>query len=197
MIIFISMASVELYLFLNQAIKSFLILIRNRGIPQPIPTEVSKLANKMGVKIKDFRIADGMLNAYTTGRKVVIGSRLIEKLEKDELLAIIAHELAHIKENHLTIRLVVVILTVSLGMISWSNLPDTMVTYALLGYITIVLIPVNHWIEHRADKLAGEMVGCESLKSALLKISEGSDIKEPSETHPSIFNRVKFLKPSQ
>jgi Zn-dependent protease with chaperone function len=195
-IIFLIMVCIELYFLLMQFFKSVIMLIKYRGISQPVPFEVIELAKKMGVRIKDFRIAEGMMNAYTTGEKVVIGSQLVEILEKDELLAVIAHEFAHIKESHLPLRLGAFIVVLFLGFMSFSNLPTSMAEYALLAYITIVLIPVNHWIEHRADRLAGEMVGCEPLKSALLKMSTDCDIGEPTESHPSIRQRVKMLSPS-
>jgi Zn-dependent protease with chaperone function len=62
--------------------------------------------------------------------------------------------------------------------------------YRQLGYV-----PINWYLEFRADRIAAKFVGREYMKSALTKLakSKNYDVNEPSETHPSITERIKEL----
>jgi len=55
------------------------------------------------------------------------------------------------------------------------------------------MIPINWCTEVDADKFAAKLVGKEHIKSALLKIVEKDKLDEPSETHPSIAERIRLI----
>jgi len=82
---------------------------------------VQLLASKMGVTSVDFRVVDrfiGSINARQFGvrrRLITISARLVEQLSFNELDAIIAHELAHVKRNHVLKKALVNCLSVLAG----------------------------------------------------------------------------------
>ncbi|MEI2712739.1 MAG: M48 family metallopeptidase [Nocardioides sp.] len=70
----------------------------------PLRTQVFELADAQHVVIEDVLVADASrrtttLNAYVSGfgatRRVVLYDNLVEELPDDEVLAVVAHELAH------------------------------------------------------------------------------------------------------
>ena len=61
------------------------------------------------------------------------------------------------------------------------------------AFLLVVFIPINWLIEFDADKFAAKLVGKEHIKSALLKIVDADEVEEPSETHPSVAERVNRI----
>lgn len=75
-------------------------------------TEVLDLAEREGVEVDDVLVADASrrtttINAYVTGfggtRRVVLYDTLIDDTDRGELLAVVAHELAHAKHDDVMI----------------------------------------------------------------------------------------------
>jgi Zn-dependent protease with chaperone function len=64
---------------------------------------------------------------------------------------------------------------------------------AMLAYILAILLPINWYLELRADRTAAKYVGKDQIKSALLKLVNKESQNEPSETHPSIVQRLKCI----
>jgi len=172
-----------------------------------IPDEIVFLSNHIGVKIEKIRIAEGLRNAYVIGGAIVLGKKLLEELNLAEILAVIAHELAHKKGKHLLLRFLIMIPFVSLAMYSWSRLYSPifftksftqivltiMVNIGLLAFMLVTMIVPNWILEFKADETAAKFVGKENMKSALLKLVNKENYEEPSETHPSVAERVKRL----
>ncbi|MCX6278536.1 MAG: M48 family metalloprotease [Bacteroidetes bacterium] len=171
--------------------------LRHKGLPHPIPDEIKQLSEQMGVKLKEFRVAERFDNAYTNGNDVVIGDLLLQGLKKDELLAVIAHEFAHIKENHLPIRFVSIIPLFLIANASFNHLPSLLQSIAALAYLMVVMIPFNWYLEIRADRLASKYVDASHLSSALTVLNGGRDLKEGSESHPPIRTRIQLLAKNQ
>lgn len=186
-------AEAATFIFTRAAFENIVMAILHRGTVQPMPIEVQDLAQRMVVRIKTFKVAPNFHNAYTNGNNVVIGQTLMDELTKDELLAVIAHELAHIKENHLLIRLGVLIPIFFIATINFYGLPEILGGIAVLSYVMLVLTPLNWYLEVRADRLARQFVGAEAMKSALTILIGGKDMKEASETHPPIAKRIESL----
>lgn len=76
--------------------------------PGPFKQSVFRLADREGVHIEDVLVADASrrtttLNAYVSGfgrtRRVVVYDNLLENVEPPEVRVVIAHELAHAKNN--------------------------------------------------------------------------------------------------
>ena len=74
----------------------------------PLRTEVLALADREGVAVDDVLVADASrrtttLNAYVSGfghtRRVVLYDTLVDGTPRDEVLSVVAHELAHAKHG--------------------------------------------------------------------------------------------------
>lgn len=190
--------------FFVSVIKQFS-LHRSR-VKIPLSMEIAELAKRIGVTITELAIVKAN-NAYVMGRSLVLGTGLLEKLSYDERQAVVAHELGHIKRRHIIIKGVFLGLFWAFLMWSWSNfrLPiifSELVTQIILivvlnvagfAFLLLVLIPINWWAELDADKFAAKFVGKEHIKSALLKLVDADELKEPSETHPSVAERVRHI----
>jgi Zn-dependent protease with chaperone function len=181
-------------------------LHRNR-VKLPVSAEISRLSKRAGVDVKELGIVKAD-TAYVMGKSLVLGTDLLKKLSFDERQAVVAHELGHIKRRHVVVRSVWVALLFTVLMLSWSKLyspiffsePMTqiiltvMLNISVLAFVFLVMIPINWYIELDADRFAAELVGKEHIKSALLKFANGKSFEEPSETHPSIAERVKRIE---
>ena len=180
---------------------------RNR-VEIPISNEITHLSEKAGVQLKQLGIAKGC-TAFVLRNSLVLGKDLLQKLSFDERQAVVAHELGHIKRQrkHTLLRLFWLVSLLAVVLFSWSKLYSpiffsesvtqiiltVMVNIALLAFMTIVMIPINWYIEFDADRFAKELVGKEHIRSALLRLTDEKGFSEPSETHPSIEERVKRL----
>jgi STE24 endopeptidase len=74
----------------------------------PLRTQILELADEEGVDVDDVLVADASrrtttLNAYVSGfgstRRVVVYDNLLDGLDQDETLSVVAHELAHAKHQ--------------------------------------------------------------------------------------------------
>lgn len=158
----------------------------------PVPLEISRLADKMGVRIKEFRIRRNFCNAYVKNGVLVLGKELIEKLNLQQCLAVVAHELGHIKEKHVLIRFLALI-PILLSAYTWLELPLSFCLIALFAYTYVMMIPINWWLETRADKIAAKYVGKKHIKSALFILAGKKNLNEPSETHPPTIKRIEVV----
>jgi Zn-dependent protease with chaperone function len=193
LLVLVISSEAAVFIFSRTAYESILMVLFHRGVVRPMPLEVKNLAQRMGVELKKFKIADNFRNAYTNGSNVVIGQTLLDELTREEILAVIAHELAHIKENHILIRIVAFIPIYFIATMSFQGLPYIFQGVAVLAYVIVVLTPLNWYLEIRADRLAGHYVGSDTMKSTLIVIHKGLDRKDASETHPPIGKRISSL----
>lgn len=192
-------------LFLLPGIQQIL-AYRNSRIIQT-PDEIVYLSNQIGAEVKKLRIAEGLCNAYVIGGAIVLGKELLEKLNLAEILAVIAHELTHKKGKHILLRLVIMIPFLALAMYSWSRLYSpifftesftqivltVMVNIGLLAFMLVTMTVPNWILEFKADRTAAKFAGKENIKSALLKLVGKENYEEPSETHPSVAERIKRI----
>lgn len=192
-------------LFLLPGVKNYLAYKKSKSIP--LPDEVVRLKNQMGVNLKDLRIAEGLCNAYVIGGSVVLGTEFLKKLSSNDILAGIAHELAHKKGRHILLRVGIMVPFLLFVSYSWSKLTSPifftesftlilltiMVNIGTLAFILVVMIVPNWFLEFKADELAAKFAGKENIKSALRKLVNKEDHEKSSETHPSIAERVKRI----
>ena len=68
-----------------------------------------------------------------------------------------------------------------------------LINTALLFFIILAMIPVNWYLEVRADRIAEKTAGKSALISAFLKLVNREKFEEPSENHPAISERVKLI----
>lgn len=124
---------------------------------QPLPDEalrqrVEALMQRCGFESQGLFVMDGSkrsahANAYFTGfgrnKRVVFFDTLLQKLDADEIEAVLAHELGHFRRHHVKKRLVMGLLTLlgTLAVAAW--LLQQPAFYVGLGVTPDLLVP-NH-----------------------------------------------------
>lgn len=170
-----------------------LILDHRKATQVDVPLEIAGLADRMGVKLKEFRIREKLFNAYVIGKTIVLGRDLLDRLSREECLAVVAHELGHIKEKHGLIQALLLVPSL-MSVISWFDLPPAVFSIAFSAYIVIVMIPVSWTLETRADRIAARFTGKENITSALHVLAHKQKADESSEDHPSIEKRIRLIE---
>lgn len=177
-----------------------------------------KLAAQAKTKIRGVRIQKtSMLNASASiWRIVTINRGLLEKLPDDEIKAIIAHEVGHIRYQHvakailLSFALEAPIFYGYFQLSEWLNKAYEIRLSALgplIGPITgLAILPIVSWqkrrAEREADRFALEVIGdlgtIERALTAIHTLSEAPHelvkFDEMISSHPSLKNRLKALR---
>ncbi|OZM58194.1 peptidase M48 [Lottiidibacillus patelloidae] len=155
-----------------------------------LQSEILELANEAGIpaeRVYEVNMSEktNAMNAYVTGigsnLRIVLWDTTLEKLEKDEVLFIMAHEIGHYVKNHLLLSLLGSIastffgLYVSNRLLQWSlnkwgeNLkihsqasfaiiPALLLIFSLLTFVsTPVSNVISRYHELEADRFAIEM----------------------------------------
>lgn len=137
-------------------------------------------------------------NAYFTGigrvKRIVLFDTLLEQMDQEEVLAVLAHEVGHWKKRHVLKRLLTAQLIALVGLFLAQTLIDSDVLPGLLGlehasfFAQLMILsllaslagfpltPLTSWLsrrdEYQADAFARELSGRpEALASALVKLS--------------------------
>lgn len=152
-------------------------------------------------------IADSAPNAFATGRDprhamVAVTSGLVEKLDRDELQAVVAHELSHVRNYDIRYMTLIVVTVGAIALLSdfalrhmrWGGGPrrsrnrDAGVVLILLAILVAILAPLSARIlqaavsrrrETLADLSAAELTRYpEALARALEKIDADPEVLE-------------------
>lgn len=205
---FIVAGGLFIYVFTTQFVSQLRLVLAYRNREKvPISNEIAKLSKQMNVQLKGLGIVKGC-TAYVIGKHLVLGLELLKKLTFNERQAVVAHELGHIKEKHVLFRLVLMIPLLAIPFYSWSTLYSpifftesitqiiltVMIDVAFLAYTILIMILPNWFSEFRADTIAARFTGKENIKLALLKFADEEKLGVASETHPSIYDRVKRIE---
>jgi Zn-dependent protease with chaperone function len=188
---------------------------------------VENIAKKLGVTIQGvykvplegLRRANAVQIGFVEGKKVVylLGS-WEEHFTRNELRAVLAHEFAHAKYNHIR-RLLMVQLLCRVGLpgliflsistaIKILRIPEPAPVGIVIAFIFLALVLLlgsyllPSWLsrkyETKADLQAAKICGAEAMISALRTLAELNLIPKKSShllsTHPSIEERNKALK---
>jgi STE24 endopeptidase len=162
-----------------------------------------------GVFTIDASKRDNRLNAYFGGlgktKRVVLFDTLVEKLSKNELLAVLGHELGHFKNRDILKNIVISAVMLFVLFFIFGHLPDsfynemglTPTPFSVIaafmlfaGVFTLFFMPTVNWLS-RKNEFAADDFGsqCESekeLASALMKLADEN--KYFPKAHPlSIF----------
>ncbi|RAX56741.1 hypothetical protein CCZ01_08525 [Helicobacter monodelphidis] len=178
-----------------------------------------------GVFVVDASRRDGRLNAYFGGfgktKRVVLFDTLIQKVSKDELLAVLGHELGHFKHKDIykNMLFIVAMLTFLLFIIAHipeevfltesgiSRLPHSIIAFVILFSPLVIfwLMPIFGFMsrhnEYQADKFGATLQSAESLRNALLVLVNENKSFPSSHpiyiffyyTHPPLLQRLKAL----
>ncbi len=167
---------------------------------------IARLTDKVGIHISRIMKIDASrrsrhTNAYFTGigktKRIVLYDTLLEEMNHDEIIAVLAHEIGHWKKRHLlktlagfeilsliglylSFRLVEGDLLSTLFYISKDTIFAKFVILSFLaGIVSFPLMPlINKFIrkhEREADRVSYELTdGAEGMVSALIKLSKGN-----------------------
>jgi len=168
-------------------------------------SSVEKLAENADVPMPELYISDmSVPNAFATGRNpengvVCVTQGLLSSLEQEEIDAVIAHELAHIKNRDTLVNAVVATIAGAIAilaeMVFWGalfsgrqrqgELMSAMAFMILTPLIaSLIKLTISRKMEYRADSDAVKIHGQrEGLKNALKKISSANE--RPTRSHNS------------
>ncbi|AEE93950.1 peptidase M48, Ste24p [Acidianus hospitalis W1] len=143
------------------------------------------LGKQIELKVKE----DARVNAFSviTGKILVTSASL--NLPKDELDAMIAHEMGHIKLHH---HLKMLILVNLLVLLFFYTAEFSLFLFIISG-ISIVLIQrfISRKFEIQADRYASQLVGKGSLMNLIMKYGENKS--SIFSTHPPSSARIKKI----
>jgi STE24 endopeptidase len=194
---------------------------------------IQKFSNKVGFKLDNIFVINGSkrttkANAYFTGfgakKRIVLYDTLINEMEIDEIVAVLAHEIGHYKKKHVIQSLLIglvqtgIVLFIFSLLINNENLSRALgvevpnfhiglvafgVLYTPVSFVLgIFMNLLSRKNEYQADTFAAQNFNPESLASALKKLS----VKNLSNltphpkyvffhySHPTLLQRLKHLK---
>ncbi|MCF6296724.1 MAG: M48 family metallopeptidase [Flavobacteriaceae bacterium] len=202
--IFIALFSVFMTLFYS----SIIVPMFNKQTPLEsgeLRTAIENFAEKVGFNLDKIFVIDGSkrstkANAYFSGfgakKRIVLYDTLINDLEIDEIVAVLAHEVGHYQKKHVFINMLISILLTGFTLyilsllIGNSILSEALsvnqpsfhigliafgVLYSPISEITGILMNyISRKFEYQADDYAKEKFNAEALISSLKKLSKNS-----------------------
>lgn len=181
-----------------------------------------------GIFVMDASKRSGHGNAYFTGfgknKRIVFFDTLLNSLEAEEVEAVMAHELGHMKKHHIIKGMIRSFIISFIGFAILGALKDnseflrghgvyTVANYMSLtlfsmvaGVYTFLLTPVFSWIsrkyEYEADQFASENAKAAKLITALVKMyKDNASTLTPDPvyskfyfSHPPASERVRYLE---
>lgn len=225
-------------LFMNLFYSKLIVPLFNKQTPLEkgnLRTAISEYAKTVGFKLDNISVIDGSkrstkANAYFSGfgsqKRVTLYDTLINDLNEDEIVAVLAHEVGHYKRKHIIFNLVSSILLTGITLYILSLLVgNTLLSEALsvnqtsfhIGLIAfgILYSPISEItglimnlfsrkFEYQADNYAKNTYKAEPLISSLKKLSKNSlSNLTPHKayvfmhySHPTLLQRIKNLKAS-
>jgi STE24 endopeptidase len=172
-------------------------------------------AARGGVFVMDGSLRSAHGNAYFTGigrnKRIVFFDTLLERIEAEEIEAVLAHELGHFRLHHVRQRLIAsIVLTFGgLALLAWlARQPDfyaalgvavPSAAMALLLFVLVVPVltffatPVMSWWsrrhERQADDFAAEHASAGKLAAALVKLfRDNASTLTPDRIHSAFFD---------
>jgi len=168
-----------------------------------LEAQIRRLMERAGLRVDRVFQVDASKrsrhsNAYFSGigrvRRIVLFDTLLEQMNREEILAVLAHEAGHWKRRHLLKRIMVteggalIALSLAFHLVPWEGLPGLVgLTHAslplrlvIVGFLGAIiafpLTPLASFLSRRheweADRFAVELTGRPlDLASALIKLS--------------------------
>jgi STE24 endopeptidase len=229
------MAVSAFMLFMTMFYTSLIVPLFNKLKPLDngeLKDEITAFCKKVSYNLENVYIIDGSkrstkANAYFSGlgkkKKIVLYDTLVEKLTKEEIVAVLAHEIGHYKKKHTLISVVSSILQTGITLYILSLfVGNPLLSKALgseipsfhLGLITFGFLysPISTIIglfmnvisrknEYAADRFASENYEGIHLQTALKKLSV-SNLSNLTPhpiyvffnySHPTLLQRVRFI----
>ncbi|MFP4846513.1 M48 family metallopeptidase [Winogradskyella sp. PE311] len=222
--------------FMNMFYSKLIVPLFNKQTPLEdgeLRNKISDYANSVGFSLNKIFIIDGSkrstkANAYFSGfgseKRVTLYDTLVNDLDDDEIVAVLAHEVGHYKRKHIIFNLVTSILLTGLTLYMLSifisnpllsnaigvEIPSFHVgliafglLYSPISEITgLVMNYISRVFEYQADDYAKNTCKAEPLITSLKKLSKNSlSNLTPHKayvfmhySHPTLLERVKNLK---
>ncbi|NNC70250.1 MAG: M48 family metallopeptidase [Flavobacteriaceae bacterium] len=229
--VFIALFSIFMLLFYS----TLIVPLFNKQVPLEdgeLKTKLETFANKVGFNLDKIFVIDGSkrstkANAYFTGfgqkKRIVLYDTLINDLETDEIVAVLAHEVGHYKKKHVIFNMITSIITTGITLYILSLFIDNAtlatalsveipsfhisliafgVLYAPISELTGLLMNYfSRKFEYEADDFAKKYHNATNLISSLKKLSKNnlSNLTPHKSyvfvhySHPTLLQRVKNL----
>lgn len=223
-------------IFINMFYAKLVVPLFNKQTPLPsgsLREKIEAYATKVGFELDNIFVIDGSkrstkANAYFSGfgkeKRITLYDTLVNDLEEDEIVSVLAHEVGHYKKKHVVVNLIAAILTTGLtlwllslfvgnpllsqalgvnetsfhiGLIAFGILysPVSEVTGLLMNYL-------SRKFEYQADNFAKNTYSAGPLISGLKKLS-GTSLSNLTPhkayvfmhySHPPLLLRYKNLR---
>ncbi|MDR5589848.1 M48 family metallopeptidase [Christiangramia sp. SM2212] len=222
--------------FMNMFYAKLIVPLFNKQTPLndgSLRTKIEQYARSVGFKLDNIFVIDGSkrstkANAYFSGfgseKRITLYDTLINDLEEEEIVAVLAHEVGHYKKNHIIVNLVVSLVTT--GFTLWllslfvgnPVLSETLgvsepsfhiglvafgILYSPISEITgLIMNYISRKFEYQADNFAKSTYDGSFLISSLKKLSKNtlSNLTPHKAyifvhySHPSLLQRYRNLK---
>jgi STE24 endopeptidase len=222
-------------LFINLFYAKLIVPLFNKQTPLEngeLKTAIEKYAGNVGFRLNNIFVIDGSkrstkANAYFSGfgsqKRITLFDTLINDLETDEIVAVVAHEVGHYKKKHILFNLIfsvlltgftLFILSLFINNSIFSEALNVAVPSFHIGLIVfgILYSPiseitglfmnyVSRQFEYQADNFAKETFASKPLITSLKKLSKNSlsNLTPHSAyvfmhySHPTLLERIKNL----
>ncbi len=223
-------------LFMNMFYAKLIVPLFNKQTPLEdgeLKTAIEKYAEKVGFTLNNIYVIDGSkrstkANAYFSGfgsqKRITLFDTLINDLETNEIVAVLAHEVGHYKRKHIIFNLFSSILLTGLTLfilslfINSSILSEALnvsipsfhigliafgILYSPISEITgLIMNYVSRVFEYQADNYAKETFAAKPLITSLKKLSKNSlsNLTPHSAyvfmyySHPTLLERINNLE---
>jgi STE24 endopeptidase len=192
-------------IFVTMFYSSLIVPLFNKQVPLEAGTlrdAIEDFASNSGFRISDIFVMDGSkrssrANAYFSGlgpkKRIVLYDTLIKEHTNEELVAILAHEIGHLKRKHIQKSLAISTLETGLLLFFFSRLVEAPELSMALGasqsgfhlsllafgilyspistFLGILMNTISRNNEYQADRFAAENYEAKHLISALKKLS--------------------------
>lgn len=193
-----------------------------RPLEEPLITDLLKFCESLGFKVRDIRVTGKkehkIANAGVSGiipghRYIFVTEYMLETFEPEEIKAVIAHEIGHIKGRHLWINALIAVgwFVFWMGVVFLLTKLNVDILspavffgvffFAYIVYFLLVQRKVSLRNEFKADEFAAKVVGKETVIRTLEKLARVN--LTPKKTgkwfsflslHPSIEERIGHLR---
>lgn len=223
-------------LFIHMFYSQLIVPLFNKQSPLEegsLKTKLQAYASKVGFHLENIFVIDGSkrstkANAYFSGfgkqKRITLYDTLIEDLEEEEIVAVLAHEVGHYKRKHIIFNIIASIaltgvslyilslcisipeLSLAIG-VSKSSFHAGLMAFGLLYRPMTVLtsIVMNYFsrkFEYQADNYAKQTYAAQPLITSLKKLSRtnlSNLTPHPAYvfvnySHPTLLQRIKNLK---
>ena len=193
---------------------------------------IDALAIKTGYEVGRISIMDASrrstkLNAFFSGmgkiKKIVLYDTLVDKMENEEILAVLAHEIGHNKKKHVLYNLLQSFISIGIFLLVFIlvlrpefstafGFSDTHFGFAIIVF-SVLISPISlifglftsglsRKFEYQADAYAAENTNPESMIMALKKLAKENFanltphplLVKLTYSHPPIADRIKAIK---